>query len=258
MKQLVAVVGPFVLALLLLGFAISAFGQTPTGPSQATITKGFRLDWTDNSNNEEGFNVYIKQPDPNFGFAYVKIGSVAKDVTTFMTPAVTNTEGSNYCYAVTAWNWKDEAKTVAQESPRSNDGCGPLIVVSSQLPLTLFGTTLPEYRALEIAVSKPANAIGSKLKITVRDADFLDEGELYINTLATPVVLFPGAPNVAEGTDQVVTIVEVDVPLTAWADGTNRLLFTHTKTNGYEIQAAVVEFTQPVAVPAAPTGIVVE
>ncbi len=55
---------------------------------------GTTLTWTDNSNNEDQFIVYIGHPTPN-----VEVGRVGANVTTFIHTGVT--EG---CYHVTAIN----------------------------------------------------------------------------------------------------------------------------------------------------------
>jgi hypothetical protein len=87
------------LTLLFLLFAFPALGADLT------------LNWTDNSNNEDGFNVERKLLQTG---TFAPLGAVGANVTTFVDPVP---DGQLYCYRVNAFN-------AAGASPWSSEACG--------------------------------------------------------------------------------------------------------------------------------------
>jgi hypothetical protein len=202
----------------------------------------FTLTWTDNSNNEDGFKLYRKAADGTFAV----IGQVGANQTKFVTPSITANEGSQICFAVTAFN-------AGGESAR-NEGCGTIPTTAvATLPLNMEGTTLPEYKTLEITVAKPAGVSRAILILEVYDPDYPDEGDLYINGNG-PIVLFGSVGTSAN--QQKVATVEYDIPLAYLVDGVNKLRFGHQKTIGYKINKAAVRFEM--STPGAPTALTIQ
>jgi hypothetical protein len=79
-----------VIALVLLALAVGAEAATN------------QLDWTDNSDNEALFHVERKAVACATEGAYIEIGTVGPNVTTYLDQTVT--EGTAYCYRVKASN----------------------------------------------------------------------------------------------------------------------------------------------------------
>lgn len=106
-------------------------------------TQSFRLSWTDNSVNEEGFYIYRDN---------VKVATVGMNVTTF-TDTVTGVWKQQICYAVSAMNhqYADGTGNV-QESAKSNTACGTIPVPLNALPLPPSGLTT----AVETAALTPS------------------------------------------------------------------------------------------------------
>jgi hypothetical protein len=105
-------------------------------------------------------------------------------------------------------------------------------------PVDLRGT-IPEEKSITINASKPANAGDAIITLATYDADFPDEGELVING-NPPVSLFGG--DGVSGNDQNSANISFRTPASYWRNGTNVLLFRHTRTQGYIIDAATVSF----------------
>ena len=106
----------FLLAILaVLAISSVAFAQTST--------RNMLLTWTDNSNNEEGFNIYRDG---------VNVG-VTKSAT--YTDTVTGNWGQQFCYEVSAFNHANVDGTGAlQESARSNTSCATIPVPTQPAP----------------------------------------------------------------------------------------------------------------------------
>jgi len=82
------------------------FLAAPAWAGQLTLT------WTDNSNNEDGFNIYTGNKIPPHNTVY--LGTVGRNVTTYIdTTAITGTEK---CYGVTAFNSKGESAAASHAS----------------------------------------------------------------------------------------------------------------------------------------------
>jgi len=101
-----------------------------TTASAATLT----LTWTDNSNNEDGFNIERKLGQTgNFG----QIGRVSTDVTTYID--VTVPDDQLYCYRVNAYD-------SGGVSPWSVEGCGrdtvsDILIMPGEVTVTQTTTT---------------------------------------------------------------------------------------------------------------------
>ena len=97
----------------------------------ATQSIGLTLNWTDNSNNEDGFNV---ERGPAATGPFTPQGSTATNVTTF-TQTIADPGNTQYCYRVNAFN-------KAGVSPYSNVACftTPAIIVAPGTPSTLTCT----------------------------------------------------------------------------------------------------------------------
>ena len=224
----------FALAVFACIFASTAFAQTRSSV--------FTLAWSDNSNNESGFKLYRKNADGSFA----PIGQTGAGATSFVAPAVVAVEGSQVCFAVTAFN-------TAGESTRA-EGCGMIPVTAvTALPLVMESTTMPEYKAVSINITKPAGATKAILALEVYDPDFANEGELFINN-SGPIALF-GPAGVTTNADKTV-IVEYDLPLSYFIDGANKFRFSHTETNGYRIAAISVRFE--LGIPGAPSAMTIK
>ena len=114
-------------------------------------------------------------------------------------------------------------------------------------PVDLRGST-PEEASITLSASKPANPGDAIITLATYDADFSDEGELIVNG-NPPVKLFGSAG--VSGNDQNSASISFTTPASYWQNGNNSLLFRHTRTQGYIIDAATVSFEA--ATNAAPT-----
>jgi hypothetical protein len=106
------------------------------------------------------------------------------------------------------------------------------------VPVDLRGGT-PEQASRTINTNKPAGATSAIITLTTYDADFPNEGELLING-NTPVALF--GPSGTSGNDQNSADISFSTPASYWRNGDNTLLFRHTRTQGYVIDAVTVSF----------------
>ena len=93
--------------LLVLAFLLAL--SAPSWAADLTMT------WQDNSLYEEGFIIERKDVYPTPG-AFVELGRVAQDITTYTDPTIQ--VGQTYTYRVSAFN-------VAGVSPSSNEDSGP-------------------------------------------------------------------------------------------------------------------------------------
>jgi hypothetical protein len=211
MKALLA--GALLLALLMTSMA---FGQTRTYPMTMT--------WQDNSNNEDGFIVYMK----NAAGAYAEVGRTTAGINTF-TYSATGIEGTTICFAVSAYN-------TGGESTKSADGCGAIPVTIPVAVTALNGTITPlklvslnwidgadneqgtkVYRnGVEVATVPPSTGVGGVRTYTeavtgapgtvytYEVAPFNSAGIAAKSSVLTLTVPFtapaaPGAPNVTVG-----------------------------------------------------------
>ncbi len=102
----------------------------------------------------------------------------------------------------------------------------------------LTGPT-PEESSIIVTVNKPSNAINGIIIMDVYDADMMEEGELIIN--GNPAIaLFGSAATGAN--DAASADITISTPASYWRDGNNTLLFRHTRTGGYVIDAVAVQF----------------
>ena len=99
------------------------------------IAAQLRLDWQDNSSNENGFEIWRAEP----GGTYAQIAARPSDATSYVDTTVT--AGVTYCYQVRAYN-------DAGESDPSNEACN-----------TASDTT--GYTASSVAATSSATAVDS-------------------------------------------------------------------------------------------------
>ena len=139
-------------------------------------------------------------------------------------------------------------------SPPSSDDWVLLLeqIGSSMFPLVLQGQDLPEEATVNLNVNKPSNAVGSAaLTLMVFDANTADEGELEING-NNPIQLFCDQERL--GNDGKIVPIMLDTPANWWNDGNNTLRFVHTRTSGYRIDSASVDFEIPISSEKIPTS----
>ena len=79
-----------------------------SGPAEAQLT----LEWTDNSDNENGFKIERKI---GVGGTFQQVATTGPNATSFADTALAN--GTTYCYRVRAFN-------TAGDSAYTNEGCG--------------------------------------------------------------------------------------------------------------------------------------
>jgi cysteine-rich repeat protein len=121
------------------------------------------------------------------------------------------------------------------------DGCSSSCQIeqSSDFPVNLLGSA-PEEKTVMITVNKPADALEAQITLTVYDADFPNEGELYVNGQG-PIILFE---SVGENVpNHQVDDLTFDTPASWWVNGSNSLRFLHLETEGYRVDAVSVQMT---------------
>jgi hypothetical protein len=89
--------------------------------AQVVRNANFALTWQDNSDNEQGFVVYVKE-----GTNYTEIARVNADVTTYQ-HNTSGVEGSSVCFAISAYN-------AVGESAKSNDACASVPSIIPDAP----------------------------------------------------------------------------------------------------------------------------
>lgn len=97
--------------------ALLAGGVSLAQAADRAVT--FQLNWQDNSDNETGFRIYKDA-------GTTPLGSVGTNITAFQ-HKMTAPEGSNHCFAVTAFN-------DTGESARSNQACATVPFVTPTAP----------------------------------------------------------------------------------------------------------------------------
>ena len=116
---------------------------------------------------------------------------------------------------------------------------GQVAVTGTKLPVDLRNAT-PEEAAITYTVAKPAGAEAATLTLSTYDADFGDEGELFINGNA-PIALFGSKASSAN--DNQNARIAFATPASYWKDGANQLVFRHNRSAGFTIDAVEVAFT---------------
>jgi hypothetical protein len=121
-------------------------GTAPAAPSGLTATAAsssqINLSWTDNSNNETGFNIQRKTGS---GGTYGQIATVGANVTTFMNTGLA--AGTTYYYQVNATNaygtssWSNEASAATSGGSSSGALSGTVAAAAGSYNLTTLGTT---------------------------------------------------------------------------------------------------------------------
>ena len=152
----------------------------------------------------------------------------------------------------TTWNF-DTTATIAIRSLGNGTTSADaikLVYVGNNTALPVFPVDLrgntPEQASITINTTKPAGATSGIITLTTYDADFPNEGELVING-NSPVALF-GASGVS-GNDQNSADISFSTPASYWRNGDNTLLFRHTRTQGYVIDAVAVSFEAAITAP---------
>jgi hypothetical protein len=155
------------------------------------------------------------------------LGADAKSkVIHYLTPAGWWVDGTNdltFRHLATHGYRADSVKLVF------SDGAG--------LPVDFMGTAIPGDAALTLSVDKPAGAAKATLEMTVVDADFPDEGELFVNG-GDPIPLF----GTSLSPDGKTVSVSYDMPAMRWENGENTVRLTHLKTHGFRIERVSVAF----------------
>src|SRR5262249_34209010 len=112
-------------------------------------------------------------------------------------------------------------------------------------PVDLFdGASVPAERTVTLLAAKPTDATSATLTLEVFDADFPDEGELYVNGHG-PITLFGDQL----GGDELTASAAYATPAAWWLDGSNSLRFVHLRTAGFRIDRAGISFTSETASP---------
>ena len=110
---------------------------------------------------------------------------------------------------------------------------------AESLPISLENEA-PEEKTAALEADKPDDANEATLTLKVYDADFSDEGELYINGQG-PLDLFDA--QASDKWNNKESTVTFDTPADWWQQGENDLRFTHVKTAGYRVMSASVSFS---------------
>jgi hypothetical protein len=113
--------------------------------AQTTNTYTFSLNWTDTSNNEEGFTIYRDG---------TQIGKTGPNATSYK-DTVTGTVGNPVCYEVTSYN-TNAGKL--QESAKSNRSCMAMPAAVVSVPTTPTGLTTSALSTTTIQLSWADNS----------------------------------------------------------------------------------------------------
>jgi hypothetical protein len=168
-----------------------------------------------------------------------QLGRDAKTkVINYVTPASWWVDGANdltFRHLATHGYRADSLKVVFSDGPG--------------LPVDFVGTAIPGAATLTVSVDKPAGAANATLEMAVVDADFPDEGELFVNG-GSAIPLF----GTKLSPDGKTVSVSYDMPAARWRNGENTVRFTHLKTHGFRIERVSLAFDNapPPAPPAQP------
>ena len=111
------------------------------------IAAQLRLDWQDNSSNENGFEIWRAEP----GGTYAQIAARQSNATSYVDTTVT--AGMTYCYLVRAYN-------DAGESDPSNEACNTASDTTGYTDSSVAATSSVNAVASTTAASTPASAGG--------------------------------------------------------------------------------------------------
>ena len=212
------------------GPLLLSHASTPEAPSNLSgvvvSSSSIQLQWTDNSNNEVRFRIERKEGTGPFG----EVATVDANVTAYEDTGL---------QANTTYSYRVQAENGASASAYSNTVSKTTENEITMFPVVLQGRNLPEETSVNLEVSRPSDASISTLTLTVFDADIADEGLLEINGNG-PVQLF--GDRAAFRNDRITSAITLNIPADWWNDGTNTLRFMHTRTGGYRIDNATVDF----------------
>ena len=214
--------------------AYKFMGSTPKKPEAPVSLSAIvlssseiRLNWVDNATDETRFRIDRKTGNESFS----KIATVGANTVHYEDIGLE--AGITYSYRVRAEN-------SAGNSDYSNITTNTTKSESVTFPVVLQGRNLPETATVDLQVDKPSGAEGiAKITMMVFDADNSNEGTLEING-NPPIQLFGD-----QGTwknDRKTLAISFDTPTEWWRDGTNSLRFSHTRTGGFRVDSAWVEF----------------
>lgn len=136
----------------------------------------------------------------------------------------------------------------AQKLPISTSN-GKIVILGSTpdatfqgIPLNFFTNSFPESGNVVLTLNSiPAGTMAIELVMTVSDADFSDEGRLFINGQG-PISLF-GSQGVDSNDSISVTLDPISTDVAWYQLGQNTLTFWHDSTQGYVIEDISVNFT---------------
>ena len=202
--------------------------ETPSNLVATVLSSSkIELNWQDNSDNETHFRIERKQGNGSFN----NIATVDVNTVNYLDSDLQ--ASSVYSYQVRA------------ENPTGNSGFSNQVTKTTQssnspFPVALQRRNLPEEVAVNLQVKKPVGS-GSiaTLTLTVFDADTVDEGELEINGNGR-IPLF-GDQATWKNNNKPVPIA-MTTPAEWWNNGLNILRFVHTRTGGFRIDDALVDF----------------
>ena len=202
--------------------------QAPSSLSATVLSSStIQLNWVDNSDDETQFRVDRRQG----GGAFSNVAAVGANIESYTDTGL---------QANTTYTYRVRAENSSGNSNYSNNITETTDSSSSTFPVILQGRNLPEEAVVNLEVNKPSNMTGNLvLTLQVFDADTVDEGELEING-NSPIELF-GDQATFKNDKKTVPIVFI-TPADWWSDGANTLRFVHTRTGGYRIESASVDF----------------
>jgi len=242
---------PLVAAIVFAATGCSAEHTEKPSISFAASAQQLTATWTNNATHADG--IYVDRCAGSDCAGFSRLTSLPPTATTYTDTGVQ--PSNTYCYRVGAFNgagigWSDKACGSVPEAPvdptPTPDAAGQppaadagLPPHASDFPIDMTGAT-PQTRRTTLVANIPAQPQQAILTLErVVDPDFADEGTLTVNG-HSPVALF-GDETAGDG--ETVDIAFA-TPVSWWQDGTNELVFTHDRTQGYLIGGASVSFSR--------------
>lgn len=187
-----------------------------------------KLNWTDTSNNEDGFAVERKLDSD----VYQESSKTSANIAEFVDTGV---PGKKHTYRVRAFN-------SSGASDYSNEAT---IFYAAIWPVDLQSSSLGYDQAfIVVALSKPQSSSAS-LVLRIHDGDTLKEGEIWVNGQGP--IIFPEVANSAlNGKEADFTF---SISPDWFKDGNNVLKFVRYQGKGFRVVSANVVFTVPLVAP---------